>query len=192
VTLPAVVGIDTSLTGTGLAWPDGRCVEYGRSGLTVTTDKKTGEAIPAGRRGQLMLDLARELGGLILGQPVRPEWAFIEGLELHSRSSGGLSERCWLWWSMVNLLTAKGVQVVEVAPTKLKLYATGKGQCKKELMIDGLARRLPQFETSGNDNRVDAAWLVAFGCDLLGSPLVDLPVAHRKALTSVKLPETVR
>lgn len=186
MTLPAVTGLDTSLTASGLAWPDGRTVEYGRGGLTVTTDKKSGQPIPAGRRGRLMLELARELGGIILNAPTTPVLVMIEGLELHSRSSGGLSERCWLWWSMVNLLTSRGIAVVEVPPKTLKLYGTGKGQCQKGAMVDALARRLPQFETGGNDNRCDAAWLAAMGCDLLGEPLVEMPIAHRKALDVVR------
>lgn len=185
---PPVVGVDPSITGTGLAWPDGRSLAHGEKGITSVPKAPAVIDYPA--RGQRLLTLAWHLRDLVLGTGY-PHLVVIEGYELHSQASGGLAERCWLWYALVNAFTNQNVPVLVVPPSKLKLYATGKGSGPKAGVIDATARRLPQFDTGGNDNRCDAAWLCAIGCAMLGAPLVELPQANRAALDSLVLPDGV-
>lgn len=185
---PQVVGVDPSLTGTGIAWPDGRSLAHGEKG--ITTVPKAPAQVDYVQRGQRLLSLARQVRDLALGVGY-PHLVVIEGYELHSRSSGGLAERCWLWYALLNAFTNQRVPVLVVPPTKLKLYATGKGSGPKAGMVDATARRLPQFTTGGNDNQCDAAWLCALGCALLGRPLAELPQANRKALEGLTIPDGV-
>lgn len=180
---PSVVGVDPSITATGLAWPDGRSIAHGEKGITAA-------AVSYVERGQRLLALARHLRDLALGTGY-PHLVVIEGYELHSKASAGLAERCWLWYALVNAFTNQRVPVLVVPPTVLKRYALGKGSGQKNEVIDATARRLPQFDTGGNDNRCDAVWLCAIGCAMLGSPLAELPQAHRAALDSLTLPEGV-
>jgi hypothetical protein len=191
---PIVVGVDSSLTASGLAWPDGRCVSIGRSGITTIAYW--------GARGLTLKQLVVEVGRAILGLegavpgPVAakddafwpPDLVALEGLELHSRSSGGLAERCYLWISLVNLLGMHGVPVLVVPPKTIKKFATSKGNASKAQVIDACARRLPQFETGGDENKADAAWACAIGLAMLGVPIVEVPATHRAALDTLTLP----
>lgn len=182
---PVVVGVDPSITATGMAWSDGTLRTHGAKGVTVIE--------PPASRAAALDSLVRELVMMATGSSVAPDLLVLEGLELHSKSSAGLAERCYLWWQFVNLCRfAPSVPVLVVPPTNLKQYATGKGQCKKAEVVDAVARRLPQFETRGDENQADAAVLCAIGMDLLGHPLVVMPAAHRKTLDKLVVPGLVK
>jgi Holliday junction resolvasome RuvABC endonuclease subunit len=173
--MKVVVGIDISLTGTGIAMQDGWCSVVGRTGILNLN-------LPDACRE---LDrLAHEIASHVpygVGMVAMEMCAF-------SRATGGAVERHHLWYSVASQLVATGVPVAEVPATTLKKYATGKGSSNKAAMVDALARRMPQFVTRGNDNLVDAAWLCAMGADHIGQRLVELPAKHREALDAVTWP----
>lgn len=60
----------------------------------------------------------------------------------------------------------KGVPFVEVAPTSLKKFVTGKGNAKKDLMLLSVYKRW-DFDTE-DDNEADAYGLAQFGRALHG------------------------
>lgn len=180
-TTPLVVGLDPSLTASGIAWPDGHTVRYGVAGLTS-------QEPPLRVRGAQLKSLVVNLGNRILEYAGRPHLVMIEEVpKVHLDS-----ERAYVWWSIVNLLEGQGCATACVQPSQLKTYALGKGSgpgTDKGAVIDSLARRLPMFETGGDENRADAAWLCALALDALGHPLAPMPEAHRRNLAKVKIPE---
>jgi crossover junction endodeoxyribonuclease RuvC len=188
---PLVVGLDPSLTASGIAWPDGHTVAYGVAGLT-------GQGPPLGERGAKLKGLVVNLGNRVFEHAERwPVLAMIEELpRVHLDS-----ERAYVWWSIVNLLEAQGCTCVQVQPAQLKIYALGTSRTRsskdddviatKGAVIDALARRLPQFASAGSADRADAAWLCAMGLDVLGYPLAPMPEAHRRALDKIKLPASL-
>jgi Holliday junction resolvasome RuvABC endonuclease subunit len=169
---PWVVGLDLSLRATGLAYADG-------SVETVKPDKRKGMS-----RVGYILDRVR--GALdVAEQP--PDLVVIEGYTYGTTNSahilgelGGVV-RFHLWQQRVTFL--------EVAPSKLKRYALGKGSgpgTDKTAMVVAARERLGAQVLS--DDEADALWLRAFGLALLGHPPVELPQAHQAALTDVELP----
>jgi Holliday junction resolvasome RuvABC endonuclease subunit len=174
---PRVCGIDPSLTGTGIASTLGWCELTGRNGITTMPIWDRTDAINA--LAHHIVDLAGHPHLAVIEQPAA------------AKAYGGASERAGLFWEITRLLRARGIPIAEVTPSQLKLYATGKGQCPKEMVVDAVARRWPAYETSGNNNLCDAIVLAAMGADTLGAPLTAVPAAHRKALAKVTWPEVV-
>lgn len=175
------IGIDLSLTGTGLAAVEqGGCWVHrvGATGLTAITDlseRVNQLAILGNRIASAVLD-ANDVDLVLIETPAL------------SRSRGGVYERGYVWYHVVRLLAVQGVRVAGVDPGQLKLYATGRGNASKGEVVDAVARRWPQFPTRGDDNLADAAVLAAMAADLLDAPLCAMPAANRKALTKIKLP----
>jgi crossover junction endodeoxyribonuclease RuvC len=186
VTLPAnpprVRGLDLSLTASGLAWPD-RVAVHGRKGLTT---------LPVGRREHELKCLAEELFVKICDPMPRPVIVVIENLPT-GRTAGGVvsTEKGYVWHEVVRMLHAYVVPVLEVAPSVIKKYATGKGNANKGAVIEATARRLPWLHTAGDENACDAAWAMAIGCALLGQHLAELPKVHQEALAKLQLPPGV-
>lgn len=168
---PLVVGVDPSLEATGVAWSGGRLVRHGRAGLTVAKGRSVGQ------RGNEVRTLALELGNLVMAQGV-PVLAIMEDIPTYKLDG----YRAYVWWALANLLTAQGVAVIEVQPAEIKKYATGKGNSGKGAVVDAVARRMPFFDTGGDDNLADAAWACAMGSAVLGHPIADVPQTHRDAL----------
>ncbi len=171
------VGDDLSLTATGIASSDGWCTVHGRTGLSSVK-------MPLADRAAALRRLATEIRGRI----GKADLVLIESPAL-SRARGGVFERGYVWWRVVDALTAEGVPVVEVTPPQLKLFVTGKGRASKGEVMVAVTRRFPMFDTKGDDNMSDAAVLAAMGAHLLGAPLTKLPTTHLAALEKLRVPD---
>lgn len=176
-----VVGIDVSLTGTGIARSDGRVATVGQTDVLK---------LPLRRQVEMIDILAKSVAyeaGDDLGYPapelVRPRLVVIEAMQVR-KEFGGIVERSWLWLGIVRWYLDFKVPIAVVNSSQRMRYATGKGMVSKGAVIDAVARRWPMFNTSGNDNLCDAAVLCAMGCDKLGRPLATVPATHRTALAT--------
>ena len=169
-----VIGLDPSLTATGIADADGA--------LFTITSKPDGGTVA---------DRARRLATIWAHlRPLRLEAAHlvvIEGPAFSRQGQAGVHLRAGLWWHIVTRLHAVGVPVAEVPPTTLKKYATGKGSADKASM------RMELYKRAGldvpSDDEVDAWWLRQMGLAHLGDPdAVPLPQTHLSALDKVVWP----
>lgn len=175
---PLVAGLDPSLTATGIADSTGRLQLFGQGGITN---------LPIIKQRDALEDHARRIFDDIYQAPGRPALLVIETPETSHRY-GGLSERIGLFWLLLGQFRGY-IPVAVATPAARMMYATGKGSATKGAIIDAVARRLPQFETRGNDNLADAAILCAMGRDWLGAPLCEMPKTHRAALDRVQWPK---
>lgn len=170
---PKVIGLDLSLTGTGIAY---------RSGATRTI--KTRPADGDRRLLTIAEEIRNALGGslaIALGTPV--QLAVLEDLPKHAMAAGitgmvhGIARA---------VLLEAGVPYALIAPATLKAYATGKGAGDKTVMALAAYKRAGlEFD---DDNQCDAWWLRQAGLDHLGVPEFVLPQAQRDRLTKAKWP----
>ena len=176
-----VLGIDPSLTGTGVATA---------GGLHTITSKPSDTTL-TGRRARLTT-IVHELDNIVLGvKPWRferiPNLIVIEAPSLAQKSQAGTLDRNGLWWLLVDRLHTLGIPVVEVSPSTLKKFATGKGNATKPDM------RMALYQRAGldcrDDNQVDAWWLRQVGLHFTDHPdRIALPQAHTIALAKVHNP----
>lgn len=169
-----VIGLDLSLTASGMS-----------DGAKTWVHKSKGQKSDSLRQ---RWDRLRGLTDTIVGSCMFAGLVVIEQ-PAYASNSGHMHDRSGLWWLVLDGLACSGTPVVEVAPSQLKKYATGKGNAAKGLVLDATARRLPDIDTGADDNRADALWLACMGLDHLGTPVVDLPAAQRAVLDAVTWPE---
>jgi Holliday junction resolvasome RuvABC endonuclease subunit len=167
-----VVGIDPSLSATGLAWGDGS-----------TSTVKYPKDVKGDVRLCVIAEAVEDLTRLpMTGHAVN--LAVIEDLPTHAHGAGitGMVQ------GIIRLqLIRDGIPYVTVPAATLKKYATGKGNATKPDM------RMELFQRTGidlrDDNQVDAAWLRFLGLALIGKPEIQLPKTHTVALDKLALPE---
>ena len=164
------VGIDPSLTDTGIAISSGVCHHLGRKGLTTLS---LAQQFP-------IVDL---LSHTVIETTLeaQPDVVVLEALDM-SRASGGLIQRTVLWWEIAKQLDGRGIKVLTVPSGGLKQYATTNGQASKAAVVDAVARTWPEFATAGNDNVADAVVLMAMGAAYLGVPMGYRTEAHKLGL----------
>jgi len=170
---PVVVGLDLSITATGVA--------------TVRDDGKytTRSVVPGvKRKGHDRLEFV--LQGIFTAEVKMANAAVVEGPSFGSNRPG-YHVNAGLWWHVTHRLWLHGIPYVVVAPTVVKMYATGNGQSGKDAVLMSAARKFPQFD--GDNNEADALWMAALFLDWSETPLVGLPQKHRRALASVDWPE---
>ncbi|MEV1168567.1 hypothetical protein [Nonomuraea sp. NPDC049784] len=178
-----VVGLDLSLTATGMANGLGWCEKVGRDGITN---------MPLRTKYRTLNDLASRI--IVISSAEKADLVLVEKLVFNRQDGGrgGAGERSYLYYRTMGIIADAGVPIVEVPQGTLKTYALGKGSGTKAQVVDSIARRLPMFITGGDDNMADAATLAALGADHLGYPLADMPKAHRAALDKLTWPEATR
>ncbi|HEX5771368.1 MAG TPA: hypothetical protein VFY11_10400 [Nocardioidaceae bacterium] len=159
---PRVIGLDLSMTATGIAEANGTTYTYAPG---VKADNR--------------LASIRKAVGLAVGQGV--DLVVIEDGVHRSLAAFDLG---MVHGTIRMSLLSVGVRYVLVPPAALKKYATGKGNATKPDM------RMALYQRMGidlrDDNQVDATWLRYAGLELLGQPVVDLPKAQVAALDKVR------
>lgn len=172
-----VVGLDLSLTSTGIAVHGAGIPDWC---ATIESVGKDNDDWPT---------RYRRLGDLVnrILPPIPDHSLVVMEAPAYSRSTGKAHDRSGLWWMLYDLLVCTNRSlVVPVLPNTRAKYATGKGNAGKDAVLAAAVRRYPSIDITGNDT-ADAVVLMAIGCRLLGEPIDDpMPVAHLAALD--KLP----
>jgi Holliday junction resolvasome RuvABC endonuclease subunit len=179
------MGIDLSLSRTGVAFVgdplDGGVETYsfGRSG-------KRDE--PLRTRLERLEELVDQIHGSICENMEWPWVACIEDVAFGT-PGGSTTDRAGLWWMTVRMLTRQGIPVVPVNVSKVKIYATGRGNKheKDEVML-AIVRRYPDAPIQNNDE-ADATVLAMIGARLVGRPYeTHLPQTHLRAMEGLVMP----
>lgn len=181
---PRVVAVDFSLTSTGLA-----CIDA--DGPRVERVQSKAPAVD-GHLLAVRSARMRRIAGTVHDHCAGADLVVIEGPSYDS-GTGKAHDRSGAWWMIVGRLTGAGVPVVEIPPSTMKVYALGTGRGDKDLVLATTIHRYGHLcRVLGND-QADALQLAAMGWHhLTGSPLIDLPQTHTRALTAVKWPQITR
>jgi hypothetical protein len=172
---PLVVGLDLSLTATGVA-------RWGPDGLLLHT-------IDPGK----LKDLPRL-------QAIRKEvveWTrgadlvVIEGLQPagHTAAAAYANERAGAHWLVLDRINQLGIRCAQPASAQLKGYALGVGGGQKASKAAVIAAVVRRYDASpANDNEADACVLAAMGLHHLGEPPAPVPKLNANWLTAVRWP----
>lgn len=175
-----VIGLDISMTGTGLA-----LINSGIPGAYIVTLSSSG------RRGDTLQQRSTRLSGLaedVRTSVGRPDLVVVEGPAIMAKG-GSNWDRAGLWWLIVEPMLAAGIPVAVAAPTVVKKFAAGKGNADKAAVAVGMARLWPDVNAR-NDNEWDALALATMGAQQLGLP-VATRAHHAETLVKVAWPEAV-
>lgn len=181
VPLIRVVGLDLSLTSTGVAvvdlldeptWDVQRIESKGKATATLA------------ERSDRLTKLRNQITKVSLGADL----VVVEGPSFGQARQGGQHDRAGLWWLIVEELIFSGLPVAEVSPGGRAKYATGKGNSKKDDVLAAAVRRYPDVPILGNDI-ADATLLASMGSRHVGRPVeASLPLAHLAAMDAVRWP----
>lgn len=162
---PIYVGLDLSLTSTGVAIIHGDVVTVQR-----VTSKGT-KGATSEQQVERLLDIVGRIIALVPDSDATK--IAVEGPSYGSTGSaahilGGL------WWLV--RAAFRDADIVVVPPGTVKKYATGRGNAGKDEVLAAVVRRYFNVEVSGNDE-ADALVLAAIVARLDGNPIdLNLPV----------------
>lgn len=165
---PRVLGLDLSLTGTGLATFSG---EGWRTRAVGTSSK---QELP-----QRLRHIVDELEVFMGGDGC--DLAVIEDLPRGARGSSSVG----MVHGVVRLQLA-ATPVLLVTPASLKVFAANSGRAEKK-DVAREARRVLGLDGQLTFDEYDAAWLVAVGLHLLCDTTFAVPVQNLRALDGVQV-----
>ncbi len=177
--MPYILGLDLSLTGTGV------CL-IADGGFPVITRTTTVHTIKTKLTGHERLQWILDMTGIHR----IPDLVVLEG-PAYSRQAGqsGHHERAGLWWLIAHKLWLAKIPYAVVPPNVRAKYATGKGNSGKDEVLVSVVKRYGHLCDVADNNQADALILAAMGAHHLGAPIVDVPKLNATALEVAKWPE---
>ena len=172
------VGIDLSLTGTGLA------------AITTTTggfDLAVATVASKGTRGDTLRQRRDRLYGIVFEVSQWASGADVVVVEAPAFSKNNAStwDRAGLWWGVIDLLLVDQHRVAIAPPNVVKKFATNRGNADKPAVAVGIARLWGDDCKCSNDNEYDALTMATMGAQRLGIDGVPTRAHHAAALESV-------
>jgi Holliday junction resolvasome RuvABC endonuclease subunit len=165
-----IMGLDVSMTCTGVAFPDG----------------STAVIKPRGKGDLRLLSIEERMGAAL--RLARPQLAVVE--DDPGLFRGSAAKAIPMVQATVRLaLMRAGVPYVLVNTKMLKLYATGYGASDKASMaVAALTYAGREFTGDKGGDQCDAWWLRAAGHAAYGEPVVRMPKANEDALREAAWP----
>ncbi|SHT83171.1 gp6 protein [Mycobacteroides abscessus subsp. abscessus] len=165
-----VIGIDSSLTGTGLVRVDWKDTGWtAKTHLTTTKPKDGSHAYTSYRIKTIMAPIVTELEML-------PSLIVLEAPAL-AKVGGHNHDRSWLWGKIFDACMDRRIPIITPTPNQRAQYATGAGNAGKDVVLAASIRRWPQVDIVDN-NIADAMVLAAIGCRVLGHPIDSVTPDH--------------
>lgn len=182
---PRVVGLDLSLTSTGIAGTDWAYAYR-----------------PGRRRSHERLHWL--LSAVALSVRDGTDLVVVEGAAYAQGAQAGHHELAGLWWLITQHLWGRRIPYAVVTPHGRTIYATGRANPAQEWpkkdrsrVAKGMVRSVAverygvECEGPGRYDQADATILAAMGLDWLGYPTVPVPDSHRRALEAVRWPDLI-
>ncbi|MGP8302023.1 hypothetical protein ACTPOK_29710 [Streptomyces inhibens] len=181
---PRVIGLDLSLTSTGVAGTDwAKALRPGR------------------RRSHERMDWLCE--HIRVGVE-EADLVVVEGAAYAQGGQAGHHELAGLWWLVTQYLWRHRIPYAVANPHHRTIYATGRANPVQHLprkersrVAKGMVRSAAverygvECEGPGRYDQADATVLAAMGLDWLGYPTVPVPDTHRRALEAVRWPDLI-
>lgn len=166
--MSTVIGLDLSLTSTGVALVSPTYPEFGVRSRAIKSKPAPIAERTANVRARRIGDIVREI--MVDAAFYRPDLAVIESpVPNRKMKTAGLLERGAIYWGTLDALDALRIEIVEVAPRERALYATGDGGADKMSVAASIvAEHGREFPT---DDEADAFVLAMIGARLLDKPL---------------------
>lgn len=185
MTYGRVLGVDLSLTSTGIARAfDGRIQLAG----TIKTAGHKGDNLAA-RNERLALIRQTVISDCIL---FKPDLVVIEAPSYGSQH-GAQHDRSGLWWLVVQDVFRNGFNVATVSPNGRAKYGTGRGNAPKDEVLAAVLRRYSRDDLPiADNNQADAVLLAAMGSRYLGHLVEEsLPVKNLEAMVGAYWPDNL-
>lgn len=169
-----IVGVDMSLTGTGVAMLDDGT-------MTTTRVESTGHTNDSlNKRFERQTILTDRVLELCRGA----DFVVIETL-FTAKNAGALIDRAGLWWRIIGSLTMWSIPVVPVTGSQGKKFLTGSGNADKGTMVRWAGKLWPEWVPSSKskiEDEADAIALASIGLALAVEYGQDLPLSEEQCL----------
>lgn len=168
-----ILGVDPSLSSTGLAWLDTDEPEWITS--RVRTLPPSAGADRLHEQARRMSRIAGEVREKVNGaHGVWVDLVVIEGLSMGSHGNA-TRDLAGLWWLIVRELVVRtSAELMVVAPATRAKYATGSGRASKSDVLAAVRETYPRADVPGHDV-ADAVALAALGARVKGFPVEATP-----------------
>lgn len=173
-----IIGLDLSLVASGVILLDGDKIR-----IKEVVKSKPSSKLPIDELDRL-LKIKETIFKLIANEAGHVDLILIEGLAFMARNTTALVQLSGLNYLIREMARENNVPFVIIAPTTLKKFVTGKGNCQKDLMLLETYKRYN--EEFLDNNLCDAFGLAKIGQCLLEEDTSELPKFQQEVIKLLK------
>jgi Holliday junction resolvasome RuvABC endonuclease subunit len=188
--MPRVLGIDSSLTATGLCRVDVDTHKPSAFSATehelTSIDVCTVSAPKPNPHDKSHRAMARRVTALLDQIEAALEGVDLVAMEELAYGAKGAAAWVlpWIWGEIIRLCEKHDVKLVIVNVSCVKKYATGKGNADKDTVLLAASRRYADVGIT-NNNEADATVIAAIGCRYLGLPIDQVPKVNLEFMSKI-------
>lgn len=186
--MPLILGIDPSLTATGLARI--RVTETPIGPESVTPDEMLVATVGNKKAAaKTRREYSRRITSVVELVDAAMEDVDLIVMEELAYGAKGASAFVlpWLWGRIIDCAEARDVDIAFANVSQVKKYATGSGNAGKDQVIAKMIRAFPDVDIT-NDNEADALVLALIGCRGLGHPIDHPTQAKSEVMQKIGAP----
>jgi crossover junction endodeoxyribonuclease RuvC len=187
--MSVVLGVDTSLTSTGVAIVSSDPVRATTHRVESSPPRRAkGDKRPASiaERNERIAAISQRVFDLVSAGSCA-QLAVVEAPSYGSQ--GGSSwDRAWLWGQVISGMLGRDIPVAIVPPMSRAVWATGSGRSSKGQIAVPMSRMWPDIDAGIADDEWDALSLASMGAQYLGILPVELG-RHRDQLAKISWPD---
>lgn len=186
--MPTVLGVDASLTASGLSRIS--VADMNRGGdpefvftpdeILVTTVK------PPGPKTKTLPEYARRIEWAV--ERIDAAMEGVDAIAMEELAYGAKGATAWVlsvvWGNVLRCAAHRGIPIGVVGTGQLKKYATGSGTSDKDVVLAAMVRRFPEVSIT-NNNESDALVLGLVACRELGYPIDHPTVAKAEVMAAL-------
>lgn len=185
-----VLGIDSSLTATGLArvdidwctdekFADKPMSQVWNDPLVITV----GDNKP---KTKTRREYSRRISGVVTRVDAAMEEVDVIVMEELAYGAKGATAFVlpWLWGRIIDCAEARDIPIGFANVSQVKKYACGKGNADKSYVVAAMVRNFPEVNIT-NDNEADALCLALIGCRSSGHPIDHPTVAKEEVMAAL-------
>ena len=188
-----VLGIDTSLTGTGLCRADIQDsgpvegLDMWTADMETCTVRAPGPTKDKSKRAMArrVNALVEQIEAAITDEPL-PDLIAMEALAYAAKGEG-VWVLPWIFGRVVELAEKHDIPLIVVGTSQVKKYVLGKGAgpgTDKDNVMLAAEKRWREADIS-NNNEADATVVCAVGCRYLGKPIDQVPKVNQEIMAKV-------
>lgn len=194
--MPRILGIDASLTASGLARidvhdnDDGPVLKYSWTIATATASAPQPHKTDKSKRAMArrVRSLLTQLEAAIVDADdidgFAPDLIAIESLAYGAKGASAWVLP-WIFGQVCSLAVAYDIPLLEVSTGQRAKYAAGSGNADKDTVLLAVSKRWPEAGVA-NNNEADAVSVGAVGCDYLGYPICEQTKYQAEVMAAIR------
>lgn len=185
--MPLILGVDSSLTGTGLARIHVTTKPIDAIASTVADEILVHTVRVAKPKTKTRREYSRRISQAVVS--IDGAMDGVDMIMMEELAYGAKGDTAfvlpWIWGRIIDCAEARDIPIGFANTSQVKKYGAGSGTASKDQVMAAMIRRFPDVNIT-NDNESDALCLALIACRAMGYPIDHPTIKKEEVMAALK------